>query len=507
MTSSLVRWAFGKPRVLLVDGPGTDRLRCTVEHEIDRRGWQLAESPAGTDLLLTLGHHGPELRAAVDVLWSQVPLPRHRAAMTAAPVPEQLDAALAALHAPVRRPDDEPADPASLLRNMRGADDTGHDMTGHGDHGEGDGERPQAHAGHAMSSHAGHDMSAHAGHDMSAHADHDKDGDEDSQAHAGHDTTSHASHDTTSHAGPDMSGHAGHDMSSHAGHAGHDMSSHAGHAGHDMNSHAGHAGHDTSSHAGHNMSSHAGHDMSSHAGHDMSGHAGHDMHHMHGGGMEIAGLPMAETAPDRDGLELDRLAVCLGPWLPGWPTGLVVRGSLQGDVLTDVTVEWADTDVEDHGAAVDAPRQALALDRLARFLLVAGWPTAARQARAARDGLLSASPDAVAHARRAAKLLARRVARSRTLAWSVRGMASGLPRQVHTDPAQDVLTRIRQWCALAAETPEAAEAAEAAPLPAFSVERLAEVLDGLELASARLAVASVEVERVPAPQPAAAAHG
>ena len=46
-----------------------------------------------------------------------------------------------------------------------------------------------------------------------------------------------------------------------------------------------------------------------------------------------AGLPMADRGEDRDGLKLDQLHVPLGPVLPDWPAGLVVRVTLQGDVV------------------------------------------------------------------------------------------------------------------------------------------------------------------------------
>jgi len=401
MRSSLARWAFGKPRVLLVDGPQTDSLRWTVEREIDRRGWLMAQSPAGADLLITLGYLGPELGAATDILWSQLPRPRHRTSITAAPVPEQLDAALKALHSPTSRSEDEPADPEQLLNSLGSAES--HDSPDHG-------------------------------HDLGSHDDQEMNGGEDSSGPAAGD--------------------------------------------------------------------HADHNMDEHAGHDTGEHAGHDMDHMHGDGM-IAGLPMAQISPDRDGLELDRLAVRLGPWLPGWPTGLMVRGSLQGDVLTDVNVEWADSGHQGHTVAAPLPGQAAALDHLARFLLVAGWSTAARQGRAARDGLLSPSQQTVVRARRAAETLARRVARSHLLSWSVRGIASLPPQETQTQPAgtEDVMARIRHWCTLATGR------GDPASLPTISLVRLSQALEGLELASARLAVASVGVEQVTAPRPGTAAHG
>jgi hypothetical protein len=61
------------------------------------------------------------------------------------------------------------------------------------------------------------------------------------------------------------------------------------------------------------------------AGMDMGG---MDMHMATG---PVRGLPMAHEGDDRDGLRLDRLHVPLGPVLPDWPAGLVVRLTLQGD--------------------------------------------------------------------------------------------------------------------------------------------------------------------------------
>ena len=50
------------------------------------------------------------------------------------------------------------------------------------------------------------------------------------------------------------------------------------------------------------------------------------------------GRPMAMRAPDRDGLELDRLPLRLGPFFPHLPPGLVLEVKLQGDVFQEVAV-------------------------------------------------------------------------------------------------------------------------------------------------------------------------
>lgn len=48
------------------------------------------------------------------------------------------------------------------------------------------------------------------------------------------------------------------------------------------------------------------------------------------------GRPLAERAPDRDGLELDQLPVSVGPWIGALPAGLELHVKLQGDLIQDV---------------------------------------------------------------------------------------------------------------------------------------------------------------------------
>lgn len=50
------------------------------------------------------------------------------------------------------------------------------------------------------------------------------------------------------------------------------------------------------------------------------------------------GRPMAEVAPDRDGLRLDQLTVRIGPFFARFPTGLVLEVRLQGDVVQQAHV-------------------------------------------------------------------------------------------------------------------------------------------------------------------------
>lgn len=206
---------------------------------------------------------------------------------------------------------------------------------------------------------------------------------------------------------------------------------------------------------------------------------------MHHGG-EVAGLPMASTGSDRDGLELDVLKVSLGPVLPGWPTGLVLRADLQGDVLASSELAWLDAGILP-AASPPPEAQRAALDRLARFLDVAGWPSAARDARRARDGLAAHGPGH-GGAQRLAETVARRVRRSRTLSWTAGGIG-----QIATErgSGEDVLARVRRWCDIASGQP-------VDDRPATSLAEVAALLEGAEIGSARLIVASLDLAPVPA---------
>ncbi len=191
------------------------------------------------------------------------------------------------------------------------------------------------------------------------------------------------------------------------------------------------------------------------------------------------GLPMADVAPDRDGLELDVLHVPLGPVLPDWPAGLVVDTVLQGDVVVQAharllgpagapgTPFW-------HG---EGRRAAARLDSLARLLAVAGWAAAAVRARRIRDELLAgARPEQV---RPAFQSLYRPVSRSRTLRWAT---------------GDATTARWQRWLAeigelLAGRGPEAS----AGPRGSDALLAVAtEAMCGLDLAAARLLLAGFD---------------
>ena len=79
------------------------------------------------------------------------------------------------------------------------------------------------------------------------------------------------------------------------------------------------------------------------------------------------GRPMPMTAEGRDGLQLDRLSLVLGPWLPGLPAGCRIRAGLQGDVLEDAEVSYPPS-----GPMLEGPIPVAEVEQLrARTLL--GW--------------------------------------------------------------------------------------------------------------------------------------
>jgi hypothetical protein len=203
------------------------------------------------------------------------------------------------------------------------------------------------------------------------------------------------------------------------------------------------------------------------------------------------GLPMADLGADRDGLNLDRLHVPLGPVLPDWPAGLVVRVVLQGDVIQEAAAEVLDAGL---GRSFWEPTDTTAreLDALARFLAVAGWADAAEQARVLRDELLAGAP--TEQVGRAAAVVVRRVRRSRTLRWLIRGIPAG---------ATDVTGLLEQRLAAI----EAGVSGDALPAPRSTVDALAGLLVGAELAAARLIVAAADPDTEQVPVREGVRHG
>jgi hypothetical protein len=159
-------------------------------------------------------------------------------------------------------------------------------------------------------------------------------------------------------------------------------------------------------------------------------------------------------------------------------------------------------------------RAAAHLDSLARFLSVAGWPGAAATARALRDDALGGGP--APRLGPAVRQLARRVSRSRVLAWSTRGMGPLLPGEAAAagmsvaplSAGGDVTARYRRWCRELSDA--AAVFGDASPLDpavlapprgrpdgtrapsAMLLAALPRLLEGAEFAAARLIVASLD---------------
>lgn len=183
-------------------------------------------------------------------------------------------------------------------------------------------------------------------------------------------------------------------------------------------------------------------------------------------GMRIDGRPMADRAPDRDGLKLDVLHLPLGPILADWPAGLALRLVVQGDIVQEAESEvfagspsvgrdrpfWSESWLRAAGGervtAGDAARRRAAshLDGLGRLLSVAGWPDAATTARGLRDGLLTGAASSTGIHR-----FVRRIDRSRTLRWLTDGLGvlDDAVARKHGVPgaAGDVTARWRRWLA------------------------------------------------------------
>jgi hypothetical protein len=231
-------------------------------------------------------------------------------------------------------------------------------------------------------------------------------------------------------------------------------------------------------------SEHEGH--AAHEGH--TGHGEHGHHHGHDmSGMELpGGIPMADRAEDRDGLKLDRLAVPLGPVLPAWPAGLLVRTALLGDVIQEATVETVLTaahertpfwDTLSSGRVRIAARR---LDSCVRLLTVAGWEHAAVTAARLRDDLLSGADVDARFAR-----WAKQLRRSRVLRWSLTGIG--------THPGSgDALDRLTRWIDQAAAALDGAPDPAGTDDPAEILDALPSLLAGTEFATARLVIAGLD---------------
>ncbi|ARV81685.1 hypothetical protein LFT51_10640 [Mycobacterium intracellulare subsp. chimaera] len=259
--------------------------------------------------------------------------------------------------------------------------------------------------------------------------------------------------------------------------------------------------------AQHGEHQHMNHGAMQHGQHGQHGHMVHGSHeHMDHGDMEMtpAGIALAEGGEDRDGLEMDVLHVRLGPVFRYWPAGLVLRCSLQGDVLTQAEA-WV---VDNHAGNGNPPSQgrndaaARQCDHVVDLLALAGWLHAAAIARTARDALLG-EPD-VARGTSLLDTLHGKLRRSRVLRWSLRDVASltaedcdllGLPTALAGDCYDRLLTRVDLARQMLPETMAPNDLHEPSTRIVDAVPHL---VNGLDLATARLVIASLGIDIAPA---------
>jgi hypothetical protein len=225
------------------------------------------------------------------------------------------------------------------------------------------------------------------------------------------------------------------------------------------------------------------HDMDDHDmdDHDMDDHDMDDRGHMEMGHMSMTGpggYPLAEGAEDRDGLEMDVLHRRIGPVLPCWPAGLVVEVTLAGDTITDASASLVDAANRVRAEELrNVP--ALALDRAAQVLLLAGWGSMAARALRVRDLVAAGEAD---RARRRLEPLHRRIERSVVLRWSLRGLQIRLGVDVRTV----LLARLERARA-------ELSGRQTAPEPVTPLEEIPALVNGRDLSSARLIVAALTI--------------
>jgi hypothetical protein len=252
-------------------------------------------------------------------------------------------------------------------------------------------------------------------------------------------------------------------------------------------------------HRGHEGMDHGGHEGMDHGGHEGMDHGGH-------GEMEMSpgGIPLAEGGEDRDGLEMDVLQVRLGPVLPHWPAGLVLRCSMQGDVIVEAQTELVDGPAGQDDEVVGPARR---IDNIASLLALAGWDDAAAEARRIRDTALE-SGDSPAGSE--LERLRRRVRRSWTLRWSLSGVrrlsdedakARGLPADAVGDTYDRLMGMLDRAVAGVAATAAGDTGTRTNDAGrTLSTDHLAHLVMGLDLATARLVLASLDIHELLAGQ-------
>lgn len=108
------------------------------------------------------------------------------------------------------------------------------------------------------------------------------------------------------------------------------------------------------------------------------------------------GRPMAMTAPDRDGLELDRWNVTFGPFGPWMPPGVVVRAALQGGVVQELAFDLIDAqDASTIDPAAEHANEAVQFVRTRLRIVSDLCAAGGLDSLATRAALLAARPVAV----------------------------------------------------------------------------------------------------------------
>lgn len=207
--------------------------------------------------------------------------------------------------------------------------------------------------------------------------------------------------------------------------------------------------------------------------HDGSGHQ-----HDHSG-MMPDGIALAEGAEDRDGLEMDVLHVPLGPVLAHWPSGVVLRVTLQGDVVVDAEVERLATSSPALRTDDSVVRAAYLLDAASSVLALAGLRVDSARARVLRDRCLDgdlASGLVVAR-------LGDRVGRQPVLRWALGGLTM---KDRHGEPE----TLHHRLTALF-ERARAELDGDALPHQEQALQALPTLIRGMELAAVRLWLAAL----------------
>ena len=143
----------------------------------------------------------------------------------------------------------------------------------------------------------------------------------------------------------------------------------------------------------------------------------HDGGHDHSA-MMPDGIPLAEGAEDRDGLEMDELHLPLGPVLAHWPAGVVLRVTLHGDVVVDAEVEQLATS-RDRPAATTRPsgRRGCSTPRVR-----CSHSPACRQSPREHDDCATAASTVSWHDGHEVAQLGDRVGRRRVLRWVLGGL-------------------------------------------------------------------------------------